>query len=352
MPLHRCFFLLLTLSFTYTAVCAADSSADSVAYVLPEINLVTSRLPRMQALALRSVQVLARPELEATPARSLAELLMTVPGVQVRQVGASGALGDISIRGGSFQQTAVMIDGIKVNDPQTGHHNLNVPVGLSEVERVEVLNGPGSSLFGPNAFSGAVNLVTRQGAGRSVSGSVEGGEYGRFETRFALSAPVGASRNRLSLARAGSRGYTRNTDYAVWNGFYRGTVSTKPGELKLAAGYLDQDFGASSFYTAAYPNQHEATETRFAQMGLAMARRGWSLTPQLWWRQHRDDYILDYARPDWYRNLHRTEVVGGELQLTVDSPLGQTAAGGEDSIAGHREQQPEKSQPHAGRRVS
>ena len=225
----------------------AEIPPDSAVYVLPEINLVTSRLPRMQALALRSVQVLPLKELKSTPARSLAELLTNVPGVQVRQLGAAGVLGDLSIRGGSFEQTAVMIDGIKVNDPQTGHHNLNVPVGLSEVERVEVLNGPGSSLFGPNAFCGAVNFVTRPGDRRSLSGAMEGGEYGLLETRLSLSQPVGASRHRLSVSRARADGYTHNTDYAVWNGFYRGTVPTGPGDAAARSGLSRQGFWREQF---------------------------------------------------------------------------------------------------------
>ncbi|HID99484.1 MAG TPA: TonB-dependent receptor, partial [Thiotrichaceae bacterium] len=92
-------------------------------------------------------------------------------GVDLRERGTFGVQGDLSIRGANFSQVLILINGIKVYDPQTAHHNLDIPVSLSDVERIEILNGHGSSIYGENAFGGVINIVTNKSVTKKFSGA-------------------------------------------------------------------------------------------------------------------------------------------------------------------------------------
>src|SRR5699024_3897839 len=99
---------------------------------------------------------------QSMPVRSVSELLGYVAGVDVRRRGAQGAQVDIGLHGGTFDQTLVLLNGIKVIDPQTGHNMMNLPVSLADIKRIEILKGPAASVYGVNAMNGAINIITRQ----------------------------------------------------------------------------------------------------------------------------------------------------------------------------------------------
>ena len=131
------------------------------------------------------VSVIPREEIEYAPVTSIQELLEYVAGVDVRQRGAEGVQADISIRGGTFDQTLILLNGVNITDPQTGHHNLNLPVSINQIERIEILEGPAARVYGPNAFSGAINIVTRQPDKTSWKLAIEGGSFGYFDVQGA-----------------------------------------------------------------------------------------------------------------------------------------------------------------------
>jgi len=150
-------------------------------YDLDEIEVSAQRSPALYSQVARIVSVIERKEIEASPAQSVQDLLEYVAGIDVRQRGAEGVQADVSIRGGTFDQTLILLNGINITDPQTGHHNLNIPVSLSQIERIEILEGPAARVYGPNAFSGAINIVTLQNDSKSVRLQLSGGSFGYFE---------------------------------------------------------------------------------------------------------------------------------------------------------------------------
>jgi iron complex outermembrane receptor protein len=125
------------------------------------------------------------------PVQSVDELLESVAGIDIRQRGVGGTQSDISIRGGSFDQVLVLLNGVNITDPQTGHYNLDVPVELSDIVRVELLQGSVARIYGPNAFSGAVNIVTEKKETSTISVQTAGGSYNSFIQN--LSAGIGNS---------------------------------------------------------------------------------------------------------------------------------------------------------------
>ena len=137
-----------------------DTSSVKSEYI-EEIEVHGLRSPDIYSRESRLVEVITRQKIGSLPAENINSLLKYISGVDVRQRGAEGIQTDISLRGGTFDQVMVLLNGINITDSQTGHHNFNLPVSLQQVERIEVLKGPASRIYGPNAFSGAINIVTK-----------------------------------------------------------------------------------------------------------------------------------------------------------------------------------------------
>jgi iron complex outermembrane receptor protein len=141
-----------------------DTTSTKLAEVIVQENRIQIPFSKLN----RNMTIVDKLQLETTPARSLPEILAFVPGLDIRQRGVTGVQADIGIRGGSFEQTLMLLNGIKLTDPQTGHHLMNIPVPLIEIDRVEVLKGPASRIFGQNAYAGAINVITQLSEERYV----------------------------------------------------------------------------------------------------------------------------------------------------------------------------------------
>lgn len=130
-------------------------------YELEEVQVTGSRVPLSVSQAARIVTVLDRKAIAAAPVQSVNDLLKYAAGVDVRQRGDMGVQTDISIRGGTFDQITILLNGINICDPQTGHNAADFPVEMSEIERIEVLEGPAGRVYGTSSLVGAINIVTR-----------------------------------------------------------------------------------------------------------------------------------------------------------------------------------------------
>jgi iron complex outermembrane receptor protein len=277
----------------------------------------------------RTVNVLTVDDLERAPARSAAELLQTVPGVVVSQRQQYGVQSDLSIRGSTFDQVQMLLNGFDVSDPQTGHHLMNLPVGTHDIARLEVLPGQGSVQYGAGAFGGTVNTVTKSPADHTGGeAALMGGGNGTWGAWGSLDATgSGTTAGRLSVERFRTDGYDvlqedgttawGGNDADIWTATGR-VVSGEPGgELDLLGGFAQREYGALDFY-APYPSV-ERTRTGFLS-GLYRFRAGDGLTlePRLYYRRHEDVFVLLRENPDAYTNDHLTRKTGAELRGIVD----------------------------------
>ncbi len=311
-----------------------DSTKVSMEYDLDEIEVSAQRAPVAFSQVARIVSVISREEIEAAPVQSIQELLEYALSVDVRQRGVHGVQADISVRGGSFDQTLILLNGINISDPQTGHHSLNLPVSLKNIQRIEILEGPAARVFGPNAFSGAINIVTASEGNSSLKLDLSGGQHKLADVNVSGNLNSEAWNQFIAFDRSSSDGYIDNTDFKTWNAFYQTKVNTKPGKLDFQIGRTNKAFGANSFYTATYPDQYEETKTTFASLKFETGTKI-HLIPSVYWRRHQDRFELfrsePSAWPSWYKghNYHLTDVFGSNLNAWFASRFGKTAFGAE-----------------------
>jgi iron complex outermembrane receptor protein len=320
----------ITVLVLIAIVFLSDGRAQSEPeFKMNEIIISASRVPLTFSGIARSVTVFDTTIIKNIPVSNVLDLLKFVGSVDVKTRGVEGVQGDISIRGGTSEQTLIMINGIKLSDPQTSHHNLNIPVILENIERVEILKGQGSRIFGPNAFSGAVNIITKKNLTPSLNISAIGGEHNLFEVNISANCPAGITGNTISFSKKKSDGYSFNTDFDITNFLLQQNILFGSNSINLMFGYDDKKFGANSFYSNLFPNQWEHTTTKLLSGTTNLKIGDVTLSPKIYWRRNNDDFFLDHNRPDWNRNIHQTNSYGGEIQSSFKSSIGITSFGGE-----------------------
>lgn len=298
-------------------------------YDIGEVVVTASRIPTESSQLTRNVTVIDSEDIEDAPVNSLPELLGYIAGIDVRRRGVEGIQADISMRGSTFEQVLILVDGIKVSDPQTGHHNMDIPLTLADIERIEVLHGQGSSIYGPNAFGGVINIITKKPEDRKGEVSFVQGENSLSAGNLSFSFPWRDSAHTFSLERKESSGYQYNTDFDILTSYYRSTIETSFAPFDFFIGHTDKEFGADSFYSNLYPDQWEETETTLASLSSRLGNDKVIFEPKLYWRRHWDKFILDRTDPDTFINHHTTYVYGSELDLHINSSWGKLVLGGE-----------------------
>ena len=165
---------------------------------LTEVTVSGTMAPLTQLQSARIVSVLSRQDIEQAAVQSINDLFKLVTGVDVRQRGGFGIQTDISIDGGTFDQVTLLLNGIDIGNPQTGHLSADLPVSISDIERIEVLEGAASRVYGGQSFGGAINIVTRQDKGRTADLRAAGGSFGTAEGEVRLALTTGRVSNRIS----------------------------------------------------------------------------------------------------------------------------------------------------------
>jgi iron complex outermembrane receptor protein len=237
---------------------------------------------------------------------------------------------DLHIRGGGFDQALVLLNGVRLSDPQTGHHLLNLPVDWSAVERIEVLKGPAARVFGQNAFAGAVNLVTQAPAQRQLRAGVGAGDFGLLNAELYAALPVGRLRQHVAASGAQSDGYRYNTDFKTWNVFYQAHLADRDGRgtWGLLADFNQRQFGANGFYgRLEFRDQYEALQTNLVALDYRRQVGNWTLKPRAYWRRNQDWYVFTRNNPPAFQNFHLSQVAGVELNASWHHRLGQTGLG-------------------------
>ena len=309
--------LLYNLNDKYNSLFAQVASDTTISRQVDLEQLIISaeRTPVMFEQLKRSIQVITKKDIEQLPVRNITELLSYAMNTDVRNRGAFGMQADISIRGGSFDQTLVLLNGMNINDPQTGHHNMDIPVDLSGISRIEILKGPGARVFGPDAFNGVINIITTGKTADQLSISASAGQFGLYSISASAGLTLVNTSHRLDISKSGSDGFTKNTDFQALNLFYSGTAG-KMQKLEYQASYMEKAFGANSFYTPKYPDQFESTRTVFTSARLKTGWKGFA--PALYFRRHYDEFrLFRNEAPTWYttHNYHYTDVLGSNANI-------------------------------------
>ncbi|MGA1864521.1 MAG: TonB-dependent receptor plug domain-containing protein, partial [bacterium] len=221
----------------------------------------------------------------------------------------------------------VLVEGINMSDPQTGHHNLDLPVNLEDVERIEIIKGPGARIYSHNAMAGVVNIITREAEDNAAAGHVKYGQHDYYGIGAYGALKTGDLSNHLSLSRASSEGHLKGkTDFDINTLFYRGLIKVEKQRFRIGVGYTDKDFGAYGFYSGDYPNERESTDTLLTYCSAHLQVSGFEIMPKLFWRRHNDDFRIE-IKDNWSSNTHRKDTLGTEFNSRFKSGLGTTALG-------------------------
>lgn len=318
-------FLPVCLLFTAAVFGQQQDSAKLLQQIVIQGNRIQAGFDETAA----HVVVLKANELMHLPAISVSDVLHYIPGVDIRQRGANGIQADAGIRGSTFDQVLILINGIKISDAQTGHHSLNLPIDIDNIERIEILKGPAARIFGQNAFAGAINIITKNPDKAFIKLQAVAGGNGLGGFRLSAAQTTDNVKHYISASRDFSDGYQYNTAYQINNFFYQSQVNTTAGKLNMLAGYTNRAFGANGFYASpAATEQHEAIQTSLAAVTLQTnPSQKISLTHRVYWRRNQDEYIYNRFNPTAYRNFHLNNTVGYEANATLTHRHGSTGVG-------------------------
>lgn len=304
-----------------------NGQSDTIVRI-PDVTIGDQRIQLPFSQSNRTIHFLTRQDIDRLPVQSLNEVLSYLPGVDVRNRGIKGSQADLSLRGSTFEQVLVMINGVKINDPQTGHHSLNIPVPLESIERIEVLKGPGSRRYGQNALAGAINIITRVPKTPQSTFRLEGGSYGTVQGSAATTVGSGDFRQLFNASHMRSDGYRHNTDFKTTELFYQNEWNSDLGKWSVLAGHADRKFGANGFYASpAHVDQYEEIQTSTANIQYAKVGNKWHVKPSVYWRRNQDKYLLVRDKPEEYLNLHVTNTLGMEVQSGYQTDFGLTGLG-------------------------
>jgi outer membrane cobalamin receptor len=290
--------------------------------------MVSSRAASSLVSAGRTVDVITREELDRRAGQPLSQVLATSLGVDISP--RSPAQADIAIRGSSIEQVLILVDGIRVSDQQAGHFDLDLAVPMDMIERIEILRGTGSALYGPNAVGGVVNIITRRDRTLSLSRLKEGS----FGTRGV--ALVDADTAGRATMQAGgdferSDGQRVGTDYRITTGRVAFQDKVAGGTFAADAAVGVRDFGADSFY-GPYPSFESTHATTATVRYDTPANKRWTFSVNASERRHTDLFTLERDDPSFYQNHHDNWQTGGEAVSRVAAAPGVALAMGAEAF--------------------
>ena len=301
--------LSIALLLCFTVFCNAQIKI--VEENLGEVVISSSRIDIPFSKNSRSIQIISKEEIKKSGVKTIIDILKQIPGIDIRRRGADGIQADLYIRGGTFDQTLLLIDGVKLEDSQTGHHNLNFLPPPDLIERIEIIKGSSARIFGQNAFTGAINIVTKSQTKKKISFDLSKGSYNRTMGNILYGSSNEKNSVLLNLSSNSSNGYRHNTDYNFSNYFLKGEFSKKKNPINMLAFFSDRKFGANGFYAnPSATEQYEETQASLIVFSSTFNKKKWLLKPKVFWRRGQDTYEYIRGKPEIYRNLHITNKYG------------------------------------------
>lgn len=315
---------------------------------LEEVQISSGRIPGYFPDNARLVTLITSTDIPSYSSVSIQDLLEPFSFLDIRTRGPLGIQSEVGMRGGNHKQTLILLNGIKLTDPQTSLHNLNLPIDIDDLERVEILQGPGSRIYGPHAFNGAINFISQPATKNHLKFHIKAGDFGFFKAHINANINVHGIKNQFSFTRNESSGYIHNTDYVINKLYWQVQKTFGRGILNLQTGYIERAFGAQNFYSTAFPNQFEQTRTKLISIDYQYSGI-FELMLRSYWRRNHDRFELFREDKDYYQkinglwisendtappfykhhNYHMTDLPGIEVNTVFDSRLGKTSIGSE-----------------------
>lgn len=335
---------------------AANDSITHEAIQLDELQVMGTRAQVTVKETPRIVKVISREDIQQAEATTVNDLLKSATGVDVRQRGGFGVQTDISINGGTFDQITILLNGINLSNPQTGHNAADFPVSLNDIDHIEILEGPAARVIGSSAFSGAINIVTRALAAPGQPDNLktkasthtagwlgaEGGSFGSIGAEGGISLttsprPAAGGNLLFSQLSAGylqSDGGTENSNFRKRRLYYQGALRNNGFNLRWQAGIASQDYGANTFYSAKFNNQYEETRRYIGSLNADWRLRlspqaTLLLAPSLYGHRNYDHYQLIRGQTGAQagENYHRMDVFGALMNTSLRYAWGASAMG-------------------------
>src|SRR5690606_14160308 len=295
---------------------------------LGEVTVTSSRIALPFKENSRTISIISSEHIKNSAATNLADLLQQEAGIDIRRRGTAGMQADLYIPGRSFDQYILLIDGIKMDDAQTGHHTMNAALPMEVIERIEIIKGSAARVFGQNAFTGAINIVTKKTTENTVSANLEAGSYNQLNASVTTASNLENSSHIVHVSRLTSDGYRYNTDYDNSNYFIKSTFNKKGQAIDMITNFSERKFGANGFYASPSAiNQYEETQNSLIGFSTQFTSEKWQITPRIYWKRNQDEYVFNRLNPPAYRNLHITDKIGAEVNTSYTSSLGVTGFG-------------------------
>ncbi len=277
--------------------------------------------------ALAQTQLFSRATQAAAPLQTLESALRLSPSIDVRERGGKGIQTDISLRGGSFDQTMVLLNGINFTDARTGHQTHSLPIDIELVSGIDLIDG----ISGVGAYAGAINFRTAPLEPNYGRVDLAAGQYGYGYANLSGSLTSGKFNLFGATSLRRSDGYAYNTGFENWNGYLRSTYDDERlGYFDAQVGYQHRAFGSNGFYSLSNPDQFETTQTYLGSLrwvkNLGESVR---LNSSVSYRKNFDDYEWIKDSPVG-NNLHNTDNVSAELYVDYKwGSAGVTTLGGD-----------------------
>ena len=305
---------------------------DQKTDTLKEVVISSSRIDLPFKENSRTIQIVTAENIKKLGVTNVADALQQIAGIDVRRQGVNGMQSDLYVRGGSFDQTLLLIDGIKVDDAQTGHHTMNLALPIEVIKRIEVIKGPAARIFGQNAFTGAINIVTKDVEDNSLVAKVQGGSFDQFIAEVTGTVSLKESSHIVHFSKNFSEGYRHNSDFDNTNYVLKSQFNKNKLPIELLTSYSERKFGANGFYgIPSATEQYEETQASLIGFSTIIKNGNWTFKPRVYWRRNQDLYLYIRSNPSAYRNMHITNKVAAELNGSYQSNVGITGFGVEFS---------------------
>ena len=321
--------LLLSILIFNTFVTHLNAQESEDEIKLDEVEILSS--PRIEIKSLQnsiSVISISKKEIQNSTATNISELLQQIAGIDIRRRGVEGMQADLYIRGGSFDQTLLLIDGIKVEDPQTGHHTMNMTLPLEVIERIEITKGSAGRIYGQNAFTGAVNIITKKNIKDNLSVELTGGSFDQKRGSLTVQRKLENSNILFNYNRKESEGYRYNTDFKNDELFIKSNFKIKDQKVSAIGAFNERKFGANGFYASPEAiDQYEETQASIIGLTTTFKKDDLIIKPKLYWKRNQDMYVYLRQDPSVYRNLHISNKVGIEVNASTSNHIGNLGLG-------------------------